>query len=467
MRLWLSVVIVAIGCTLPARFAHAERRLAELSESLEGLSARVSPSVVQIFSTGYAPAQGAETAAGLLATQRSGGSGVILDSDGYIITNAHVIQGGHRVQVILPVPKEKQERFQSTVRPKGIRVGAQIIGVDTETDLALLKVEGKDLPALKLADSDALRQGQVVMAFGNPFGFENSVSMGVVSALSRQIRLDDPMVYIQTDATINPGNSGGPLVDVEGHVVGINTFIVTKSGGSEGIGFASPSNIVKNVYLQLRRTGRVRRGHVGLNAQSITPTMAKGLGLSQEWGVVVGDVYPGSPAEQSGIRVGDIILTLDGKTMENGLQFDVNMYRYSIGDQVTIEIKRGSSQQAVRVDVIERHDDPMRFSAMVTPEENLVPKLGILCLELDREVLQLMPQLRIESGVLVAARAPDAPSAGDALLPGDVIHTLNREPVDDIRSLRDQVRRLRLGDPVVCQVERQGQLRFVSFEIDL
>jgi len=184
------------------------------------------------------------------------------------------------------------------------------------------------------------------------------------------------MIYIQTDAPINPGNSGGPLVDMHGNVIGINTLIFSQSGGSEGIGFAAPSNIVKNVYNQIRSTGRVRRGEIGVFVQTITPLLATGLDLPRVGRVVIADVEPYSPAATAGLRIGDIILSLDRKAMENGRQFDVNLYSRSVGDHVILEIQRGEIDKIIKVEIRERPNDPGRFSDMVSPERNLIPKLG-------------------------------------------------------------------------------------------
>ena len=186
--------------------------------------------------------------------------------------------------------------------PRPRVVGAQIVAIDEETDLSVLKVDEKALPALELADSDAVRPGQLVLAFGSPLGLDSSVTLGVVSAVARQLEPDDPMIYIQTDASINPGNSGGPLVDTDGRVVGINTLILSQSGGNEGLGFAAPSNIVRNIFEQVRKFGRVRRGEIGVRAQTITPSLAEGLQLPRDWGVVLGDVYPDGPAAKAGAR---------------------------------------------------------------------------------------------------------------------------------------------------------------------
>ncbi len=441
--------------------------LNNLSGSFEALAERVGPAVVHVLASGYAAYPGgASTTSTLLSREYHTGSGVILDADGYIITNAHVVDGARRIQVVLPAPLEEQAKQQSILKSRGKVLGAQIMNVDRETDLAVLKVQEKGLPFLELGDSDAVRQGQLVFAFGSPLGLENSVTMGVVSSVARQLRSEDPMVYIQTDAPINPGNSGGPLVDTKGRVVGINTLIFSQSGGNEGIGFAAPSNIVRNVFEQIRATGRMRRGEIGVYAQTVTPTLASGLGLSQDWGAVLGDVFPGDPAARAGLEVGDVILALDGKVMENGRQFQVNLYQRAIGDQVTLEVLRGSERLTVQVPVIEREGGPERFADMVSPEKNLVSELGILGIEVNAEVARMLPGLRKRSGVVVAARAVDAPYWEGGLLPGDVVHAINGTPIRSMADLRTAVSGFKAYDPVVIQIERQGKLRFVAFEME-
>ena len=441
--------------------------LGQLSASFEALSARVGPAVVQIIATGYAPLT-AESApgAGLLSRRQVGGSGVILDPEGYIVTNAHVVAGAGRVQVRLPIPPAGGPEGASILKPRGEVVGAQIVGIDRETDIAVLRVAKSGLPFLPLGDSDELRQGQLVFAFGSPLGLENSVTMGVVSAVARQLRPDDPMIYVQTDAPINPGNSGGPLVDPQGRVMGISTFIISQSGGSEGLGFAAPSNIVRNVYQQIKNSGFVSRGIIGVNAQTVTPILSAGIGFSRDWGVVLGDVYPGGPAHEAGLQIGDQILTLDGKVMENGRQFDVNLYGRPVGEVVMLDVLRGDRRFTVQVPVIERPGGLEGFSPQVTPEENLVPRLGILGVDLTPRTLAMLPDLRRTEGVVVAARSPDAAYGRIALLRGDVIYTANNQPVGNLAELRALIEPLQPGDPLVLQIERRGQLMYLGFEVE-
>ena len=476
LNVTLPVLFVTIVCflvpalvlsaqTLPEKKASAT--LGELNRSLQDLSERVGPAVVQIITTGYGSIEGREpSSASLVATQRRSGSGVILDSDGYIVTNAHVVQGARRVQVLLAVPPDDRAQWRSILKPRGKMVSARIVGVDSETDLAVLKIEEKGLSSLELGDSDELRQGQLVVAFGSPFGLGNSVTMGVVSSVARQLRPEDPMIYIQTDASINPGNSGGPLVDTEGRVVGINTFILSRSGGSEGIGFAAPSNIVQNVFRQIRKTGRVHRGQIDVRVQTITPTLAAGLGLPQNWGVVLADVYPRGAADVAGLEIGDIILSLDGKVMENARQFEVNLYRRPVGDVVTLEVLRESERFTRQVGVLGRPNDFDRLVDSVARESSLISRLGIFCVDLDGRIRKMLPPLRELSGVVVTARAADGPSHRHTFHAGDVVYSINRMPTTSLADLRSAVVNLNVGDPVVVQIERLGKLMFVVFELE-
>src|ERR1700721_2621665 len=259
----------------------------EFNESLQELTARVSPSIVQVQVTGYRAINDKnDTDASTIGRQRSLGSGVIVDPDGYIITNAHVVKGAQRVRVVLtPVTAgDSQVRASLGLGEHSSPIEAKIVGIAPTIDLALLKIDQKNLPAIPFADYTKLKKGELVLAFGNPEGLENSVSMGVISAVARQADPDVPSVYIQTDAPINPGNSGGPLVNTDGNLVGINTFILTESGGSQGLGFAIPSSVVEFVYHELRKYGRVHRSIIGAQLQDITPDLAAGLALKKERG---------------------------------------------------------------------------------------------------------------------------------------------------------------------------------------
>ena len=381
---WLAT-LATTGQTAAQAVAPAIRHgdLTAISHTLESLSEQVAPAVVQVFAIGYSLPDGSNADdKSLLSQERSTGSGVIVDPSGYIVTNAHVVEGAHRVQVQIQTPRRPGQRSILNPRPRVLT--AKIVAEDDETDLAVLKVDETGLPALPIADSDTVKPGELVLAFGSPMGLDSSVTLGVVSAVARQLEADDPMIYIQTDASINPGNSGGPLVDTEGRMVGINTLILSQSGGNEGLGFAAPSNIVRNVFEQVREYGHVRRGEIGVRAQTITPTLAEGLHLARDWGVVLGDVVPDGPAARAGLHVGDIVVALDGKAMENGRQLQVNLYGRSIGETVSVRVLRGERTLDLPVVVVERTDDPNRFAGLLKPEDQIIPRLGILAVELTQ-----------------------------------------------------------------------------------
>ena len=441
--------------------------LHDLSGQLETLAHRVNMAVVQIFATGYVLNDDRDSGsnAAIVTRQHASGSGVVVSADGFIVTNAHVVSNARKVRV--RIADGSAGEVGGALAPSGKMVDATIVGIDRETDLAVIRVDRNDLTPLPLGDSDTLRQGQLVMAFGNPLGLENSVSMGVVSSVGRQIKPEDTMVYIQTDAPINPGNSGGPLVDSDGRVMGLNTFILSQSGGSEGLGFAIPSNIVRNVYQQIRQEGHVHRSEIGVYAQTITPQMAAGLQLAQDWGVLLSDVDPGGPGDVAGLKPGDIVLNLNGKTEGNARQLEVDLYRYPVGAKVALQIMRLGEKKSVDVTTVERHGDPMRFADLVDPTKNLVNRLGILGIDIDERIAALLPDLRKHYGVVVAARGGDtAYSGGDSLHLGDVIYEVNNAPVTNVANLRKQLEQLKDNDSVVLQVERDGRLMYVTLEME-
>ena len=441
--------------------------LGSLSRSFHQLAERVSPAVVQISVVALAPVGGGPTPSDAAwGSQRRGGSGILVAADGYILTNAHVVEGARRLEVTLAIPAASDAPGRSILKGAGRRLTARLVGVDRETDLAVLHVEATGLPFLPLGDSDRVGPGDIVLAFGSPLGLDNSVTMGVVSAVGRQFEPDDPMVYIQTDTPINPGNSGGPLVDASGEVIGVNTLIWSKSGGSEGLGFAAPSNIARAVLNQIRKHGRVRRGVIGVKAQTITPALAAALSLPQDWGVILSDVTPGSPAAREGLRPGDIALSLDGKTMENGRQFDINVYRRELGDSATVQIRRGDRRFFVRVPVVERQDDPGRFADRVTGDRNLVARLGILAVTIDSTLAPMLPWLREPRGVVVAAWAADASYVESGLQPGDVILSLNGVDVGTLEALNAAVTALASGQSAALYVDRYGRRLYVTFEAE-
>jgi len=474
LLLALSVVAVSLAAAGPARASEdvSPDPLRKFSDSIEALVKRVTPSVVQVLVTGYGPIkEGTDGETGVvIGRQRATGSGVIVAADGYIVTNAHVVRGGQRVQVVLSEPSARDDAPMRTVgRARGRVVEAKVVGTASEVDLAVLKVDVEGLTPLPLADYRAVRQGQLVFAFGSPEGLRNTVTMGVVSAVARQPDPDHPMVYIQTDAPVNPGNSGGPLVNASGELVGINSFILSESGGSEGLGFAIPSALVNVAYPQIRRYGRLHRSEIGINIQAITPDLASGLKLGRDSGVIVSDVAPGGPADEAGLRPGDVILTVDGAPMESVPLFAFRLFTRAAGDRVSFETLRGNLRSAVSVRVVERMDQSEQLADLVHPEVNQVRQLGIIAAAIDQRLHGMLADLRIPTGVLVAARSQEPLAADVALSVGDVIHSVNGVPVGTIEELRADLDALAAADvhsAVVMQIERYGKLAYVTFELD-
>jgi serine protease Do len=466
--LLFAIILVSSPAAIPAApQAPKAPGLGDLSRSLQELAHKVSPSVVQIFVTGYGlPDEDDHSVGGGPVLERGSGSGVIVSADGYIVTNAHVIANATRLEVEVPLAATGGDPGRSILGRRGRLVGAQIVAVDEETDLAVIKVEGRALPALPFGDSDGLRPGQLVLAFGSPLGLSSSVTMGVISAVARQLTPENPMIYIQTDAPINPGNSGGALVDTEGRLVGINTLIYTQSGGSEGIGFAAPSNIVGNIVGQITKFGRVRRGEIGVTAQTLTPVLAEALALPVESGVILSDVAPGSPAASAGLRPGDIVTALDGKPMENGRQLRINVYARGVGEQVALDVRRAGRSLSIRVPVVERSNDARRLQDLIGQQQS-IPKLGVTALDLTPPIAQLLPSLRRDEGAVIARVAADAPySQQGRLLAGDVIYTLNGKTIDSAAALRDAAQALNPSTAAVLHLERQGVLLYVAFRLE-
>ena len=458
--------------TNPQANPPAERPsfLQQFSESLDELAARVSPSVVQVIVTGYRPVEKKdEEEASEIARARSLGSGVIVDPEGYIITNAHVVKGAQRVRVLLtpPTPAGDSQLRESLgigehIPPKD----AKIVGVSTEHDLALLKIEGKGYASVPFADYTKLKKGQLVLAFGNPEGLENSVTMGVVSAVARQADPSNPNVYIQTDAPINPGNSGGPLIDTDGRLVGIATFILTESGGSQGLGFAIPSSVVRFVYEELRKYGRVHHAAIGVGLQDITPNLAAGLGLQRQEGVIVCDVDPDGPAAHAGVQIQDILLSLDGRRIGSVPIAEMIVSTRSAGQNVRAVLLRGSQRVELSIPVTDQQDEAEKVADLVDPQKSLVVKLGIFGVEIDDKLAEDLPDLRIPSGVIVAAMSADSAGVSTGLEPADVIHGVNGKHIETLDELREAVNAIPSGGAGVLQVERDSKLMYLTFELD-
>jgi serine protease Do len=455
----------------PARADESQpvNPLRQYSDSIAALVRRVSPTVVQVLVTGYAPVDNARGHATdlVLARQRALASGVIIDPSGYIVTNAHVVAGARRIEVVLPGSTTDVSPIRSVGDARGRIMEARVVGVAREVDLALLHVDATGLPALPMADYDALRQGDLVFAFGSPEGLRNSVTMGVVSAVARQPDADHPMVYIQTDAPINHGNSGGPLVNANGELVGINTFILSESGGSVGLGFAIPSTIVSVASQQLRRFGHLHQGEIGANLQTITPELARGLGLAHEWGVIVSDIAPGGPVDDAGLRATDVVVSIDDKPMDSLPLIAFNLYTRRAGDRLRMNVLRGQQHMTLDVAVVERPDAFDSVIDLLDPDKSAIPQLGILGVSIGEELGLAIRSLRVRSGVIIAAHTGDRRAAAAVSLSvGDVIHSVNGASVSNIEERRAALDGLKAHSPVVLHIERDGVLSFVVFELE-
>src|SRR2546421_10907352 len=445
---------------------HSTDALRKFNESVDALIKKVTPSVVQILVTGYGPLEEGEhgNTNTLIGRQRAIGSGFVIDPRGYIVTNAHVVKGAQRVQVVLP-SANADGSLDAALSTRTIVIPARIVGVSSEIDLALIKVDVEKLPALALGTYRKLGQGEIVFAFGSSGGLRNTVTMGVVSAVARQTEPDSPIIYIQTDAPINPGNSGGPLVNVNGEVVGVNTFILSQSGGNEGLGFAIPSNVVNIVFRQLLKVGHLHRAEIGIGIQTITPSMAAALSLPRTYGVVGSDGLPGSAAEAAGVQIGDVLAAVDGKSADNLPLVAFHFYLLETGDKVHLDIFRGKDRLGFGLPGMEPARGKDQITALADPEKNLVPMLGILGVEIDKKIASMASDLRDPFGIIVAARSAGA-SVEVPLNAGDVIRTLNGQPMTTLDRLRSTLKALPPGAPVTLQIQRDQKLLFISFTLD-
>lgn len=440
--------------------------LRALSASVEALTQRVAPSVVQVLVSAIAPVENPSDAGLFVGRQRVVGSGAILTPDGYIITNAHVVDGADRVRVVLHQPADDDAVGQFLSGAGGKTVDARIIGSAPEVDLALLKIDETKLRPLPLADYRRIHQGELVFAFGSPEGLPNTVTMGIVSAVARQPDPDNPTLYLQTDAPINPGNSGGPLVNADGELVGVNTFILSKSGGSQGLGFAIPSAVVASTYPDLRDNGRLVRGVVGLSVQANSPDYAAGLELTKDSGVLVSDVMPDGPADLGGVQIGDIVLAIGGHPTPTIALFGLEMSAVKPGDSIAMTLLRGSATVTARMAATEDTGSDPRLVARADQATHRIARLGIVGVDVDDDVAALEPKIRERSGVLVVARDARSQGTDNPLTSGDIIHRVNHYAIRSVDGLVALLDGIPATSRVVVQLEHDGRLRFVVVRLD-
>lgn len=468
MFLMIAAALITVSAPSPAqqRGNNQPVRAPASTDPVVALVKRMSPSVVQIQVTAYGPTESGDSGntATVFGRQNVIGSGFVIDSAGYILTNAHVVRAAEVVQVTFPAPEEDSPAASSlSMNTKTVQ--ARVVGVSKETDIALIKVELTNLPTLPLANYRDLQRGEAVFAFGSPEGLRNSVTHGIVSAAARQADPDSGMLFIQTDAPINPGNSGGPLVNLNGEVVGMNTFILTQSGGNEGLGFAIPSAMLSLAMDQLKKFGHLHRVETGFSMQTLTPTMAAGLGLARSYGVIVSDVPPGSTAIAAGLRIGDIMVSVNGLEAVNLPRISYLLLTLQGDDNLHVTVLRGTQQIALEVPVREPKHQIDEMQSLADPAKNLVRDLGIIGLDVDANVKGLIDDLRDDYGVIVLAKAAGA-AMELPLVAGDVIRTFNGKPVGSVEFLNASLKVLPDGSPVVLQIQRDTKLSFVAFTLE-
>jgi len=370
------------------------------------------------------------------------GSGFIIDRNGTILTNYHVVDGAQKISVTLS---------------DGKSYDAKVIGKDQKTDIAVIKIDaGEDLPAVTLGDSDRLDVGEWVMAIGNPFGLDHTVTSGIVSAKGRQIGAGPYDNFIQTDASINPGNSGGPLINLRGEVVGITTAIYSQSGGNIGIGFAIPTNSIKEVLPQLKDKGRVVRGYLGTTVQKITPEIADSLGVKQQRGALVADVVRGSPAERAGIKTGDIITEFNSKEVKDSTELPGLVARVAPGTGTSIKVLRDGKEMTLAITVGEMKDTEVAASGQQG-------ELGLAVQPVTPEVAQSLGLDRAE-GLVITEVKPGSAADDAGLREGDLITQINRRPVKNLADYNREMAQSKKGQSVLLLVRRGDSSVFLALK---
>lgn len=423
--------------------------LSQFEQELTAIVEAVSPSVVTIFAT--------QEGAGIEVPfpfpfqippqeRRSLGSGVIIDykkGKFYILTNNHVVQNARAIRV----------RFDKHTEKK-----ARIVGTDPKTDVAVIEVDDKDIPnpqsrVAKLGDSDKLKVGQLVIAIGNPYGLERTVTVGVVSALRRTIGITQYESFIQTDAAINPGNSGGPLVNIKGEVIGINTAMLAEG---QGLGFAIPINLAKWVADQLIEKGKVIRGWLGVIIQDVTPEMAESLGVKE--GVIIAQIMPGSPADKGGLKVGDIVVEVDGQKVGEVRELQFKIMSTPPGNEVSMKVIREGKEVSLRIKVGEMPEE-VQFGEKQQEHTDLGLALRELTPDEER-------RLGVK-GIMVVGVAPNSLAAQSGILPGDIILRIGNRPISSVREFQQSIEALRQGgrSSALLLIRRRGNNLFLVLRL--
>ena len=469
-----AVAVFCIYTTVsPAIAQQPQQTRAGIVTSFAPVVEKVAPSVVTVFTTqtvsrgqsafslsddmlrqffgGRSPqTQGKQTLQGL-------GSGVIVSPDGYILTANHVVSGADEIMIGLG---NDLRRFK-----------AKKIGTDPGTDVALLKIDDNNLPAVTFADSDKARAGDIVLAIGNPFGLRQTVTMGIISAVGRGgMGIVDYENFIQTDAAINMGNSGGALVDAEGRLLGINSAIFTRSGGNQGIGFAIPANLAREVMQSLRDKGRVVRGYIGTSVQTLTPEIADAMKLKgQPTGALVGEVEPNAPAAKAGIKTGDVITAVNGKKVNDPRELRLMIGSMAPGTKARIEVNREGQTREFDVQLAEMPATAAGENTEKSTEETEQPEKatvfgGVAVTNITEDIRTALNLPKEVQGAVIADIDTDSPAAKAGLREGDVIQEVNKQPVKSARDLLAITKKLKPNEKILIRVYSQGRSGYVALE---
>jgi serine protease Do len=451
----------------PSASASATELLRRYDGALDMVVEKVLPTIVRVEVSGFGRPEesknGRDTE--VISRQRTIGSGVIVDPGGYIMTNAHVIVGAQRIRVtIAPTLVEISTGGAAPLRQQRV-YDAKLVGLDRLVDLALLKIEEKDLPFLPLREQYSVHLGQTVLAIGSPEGLDHTVTRGIVSAVGRQVDPDKPMVHVQTDAPINPGSSGGALIDSEGNLIGLNTFKLTEGTTSEGLGFAIPEPVVRSSYREFKEHGRLRRPTIKAHVQAITPDLAAGLKLPRDSGVVISDVVRGGPADRAGVEPRDVIAKVDDQAIDSLPRFSAALLLPDPDRPIEVEVLRGREVVKLSITAVEAKEiDGM--ADLGDPQNMLISPLGVFVFELSGEIAEWLPALRSAKGLVVAAKVDYTPRLDADLEVGDVIRSINRVELNHTEDLRSELARYHPGDAIVLEIEHKRVFEFTAFEME-
>ena len=442
--------------------------LTQMSESLGDVAEAVIPSVVNISTTKMVkqenplypfysdpffrkffgePDEGQGGGRYREFKERSLGSGVIVSNDGYIVTNNHVVEGADDIKVVLSDKREFK---------------GKVVGADSRSDIAVVKISAKDLPALGWANSDKLRPGEMVMAVGAPFGLTQTVTTGIISAVGRvNVGITDYEDFIQTDAAINPGNSGGALVNMKAEIVGINTAIFSRTGGYQGVGFAVPSNMARKVMESLVKTGKVVRGWLGVSVQDLTPQLARQFGAKENEGALVGEVMKDSPAEKAGLKRGDVIVAVSGSRVQDAGHLRNLVAGMAVGAKVKLDVIRDKKEVHIEAVVGELPKEVQAKEGGESPE-GPTALAGVAVQDLTPEMAGKLDLDKDTRGVVVMSVEQGSAADEAGLQRGDVIMSINREPVKNLKGYNGIISKLGKGEPVLLLINRQGSALWMS-----